>query len=259
MSDPFGGIAQKLNRAKENILNLDREIEGFFQSGEYPILPEDDNELLLKAIEYHRKRTIPLRFSVIAGEAIHHLRSCFDHVAWLFSSEWYRNSKEGRFIEFPILDTPPRKENRFTSYGRKVKGISDPGALTLIELLQPYNTGDPINSLLYIIHRFDITDKHQEMLMVGSSAAAQWPIDVIHRYLSYQRGIEGATPVDLREEYKRHGKMTPQVSFKDFGGRGLEPVVQGLVILLNFTVQTMRQFDALYNFNKTNPWSFWGM
>jgi hypothetical protein len=48
----FEGIAEKLVRAEENLVNLDGEIADFFQKGDYPVLPEHDNELLLKAIKY---------------------------------------------------------------------------------------------------------------------------------------------------------------------------------------------------------------
>jgi len=77
----FAGIAEKLKRSEENIYNLNSEIERFFEESDYPVLPENDRKTLLKAIEYHKNLVIPPRFSVLAGETIHHLRSCFVSVA----------------------------------------------------------------------------------------------------------------------------------------------------------------------------------
>lgn len=57
----FTGIGEKLKRAQENIFNLDREITGFFEEGDYPVLPKDNRELFLEAIEYHNKRVVPPR------------------------------------------------------------------------------------------------------------------------------------------------------------------------------------------------------
>ena len=60
-SHPFAGIAEKLNRSNENIRNLEAEIAGFFENSEYPLLSNDNKQLILEAVEYHRKHPIPPR------------------------------------------------------------------------------------------------------------------------------------------------------------------------------------------------------
>lgn len=72
----------KLARARENIEALDSEMERFFKESDYPVLPDDDYDTLMKALEYHQVRMVPPRCGVLAGEIIHHLRSCFDHIVW---------------------------------------------------------------------------------------------------------------------------------------------------------------------------------
>jgi hypothetical protein len=62
MANEFDGIYEKLKRAHENIINLKSEIDTFLKEGEYSVLVNPDNELMLKATEYHRQRKIPLRF-----------------------------------------------------------------------------------------------------------------------------------------------------------------------------------------------------
>ena len=161
MDRDFSGIREKLKRTDQNIRNLDVEVARFLETGKYPaLLPYEDKELLSKGAAYHEKRVIPLRFSVLAGEIIHHLRSCLDHIVWQFSAQWYRTLKPKQ-IEFPILEVRPVNKEAIAAYERKVKGVSDPGALILIEALQPYNRINPIYSSLLIIHKMDIVDKHR--------------------------------------------------------------------------------------------------
>jgi hypothetical protein len=83
---PFVGIAEKLKRVDQNIVNLNTEITAFIDQGEYPTMPHPDDQCWPKAVDYHRNKSIPLRFSVLSGEIIH-LRSALDHIVWYFSSE----------------------------------------------------------------------------------------------------------------------------------------------------------------------------
>ena len=95
------------------------------------------------------KRAIPLRFSVLAGEIVHHLRSCLDHIVWHFSNPAYRtDERKRRYIEFPDLKTR-RVRVRFTQYQRKKKGITDPRVRKLILACQPYMR--PILSSLFCL------------------------------------------------------------------------------------------------------------
>jgi len=136
MQEAFHGIEEKLERANENIVNLQSEVSGFFQECAYPVIPKLSDEKILEALSYHRTMVIPLRFSVLAGEVVHHLRSCLDHVVWELSSDSYRSSPNFRYIEFPILDKRPAPKDEFTRYARKIKGVQDPDALKLIAELQ---------------------------------------------------------------------------------------------------------------------------
>jgi hypothetical protein len=77
---PFAGIAEKLKRADENIVNLNGEISKFFAESEYPVIPKPDDKRWKEALEYHRELKVPKRFSVLGGEIIHHFRSCLDHI-----------------------------------------------------------------------------------------------------------------------------------------------------------------------------------
>jgi hypothetical protein len=244
MKPDFSGIDAKLVRANENIGNLNREINAFFDSSQYPFWRHDDKDTALKAMAYHRKRVIPLRFSILAGEILHHLRSVLDHVVWQFSSDWYRLTKPTQ-IEFPVLEVrPPDKPGR-TGYERHVKGISDPAALILIEVLQPYYSSKPVRHPLAVLHKFNIADKHRHALLCVSTGAIPISDEMYDRFVRHHRGEPGSAPVDFAAEFKRDPKVIPQISFKDFGGREIEPVIQGLAVLHNFVIKVCERFSVL--------------
>lgn len=242
-SHPFAGIIEKLNRSNENIRNLEAEIARFFQESEHPVLSKDNKQVIPEAVEYHIKRPVPLRFSVLAGEIIHHLRSCLDHVVWHFSDAEYRR-KHVRWIEFPILEERPIPASVLTKYERKIKGIGDGRVLELIERLQPYNGGvDSPNIFLLAIQKLDIVDKHRALVIVASTGAFEFPIDLMERNAAHERGALGDASFDFVAEAKRHGKLVPQVAFSDFVWGESEPVVQALGGMHNHVIGVVAQFD----------------
>jgi hypothetical protein len=243
MPPDFSGITEKLKRTNEHIHNLQGEINAFFQAGKYPVMPEDDREALLEAIAYFKKLVIPLRFTVLAGEIIHQLRSSLDHVAWQFSSETYRRDHE-RKIEFPIFEVRPSDKDSTKRYEGKIKGITDTRILSLIEALQPYNASDPADCPLFILHKMDVIYKHRELILCLGTGARVIPAalvagldtDAIARLSSDQRAM-------LAMELKPYGKLVPDISFREFGRRTIQPVVPALLQLYNYIIQLMNRFD----------------
>ena len=121
-------------------------------------------------------------------------------------------STDWRWIEFPILQTRPSQEHLFTRYERKIEGVAGSPVRDLIKRLQePYNRPDPVDSLLLIIHNFDVFDKHRELVTVVSTGAIQIPIDVIDRLLRYKRGVPGSVPIDFKREFEYDRNIVPQL------------------------------------------------
>lgn len=232
---PFAGIAEKLKRADQNILNLQSEIEGFIQSGKYPVIPNPQGQERQEALAYHRNKVIPLRFSVLAGEAVHHLRSSLDHIVWHFSSATYKASHEGA-IEFPVFKDEPLSKDEIGKYKRKIEGITNAKVLFWINELQPYkaraNAAD--NSLL-IIHNMDRFDKHRELVIVDSSAEISFPLAMEELWrkaeLYSQEKLPESEHLAFSQALKDYGKVIPGVAFREFGKRKTYPVIKGLVEL----------------------------
>jgi hypothetical protein len=243
-SHPFAGIAEKMNRAQENILNLQAEIARFFEASEYPVLSHDNKKIIPEAVEYHSKLPIPLRFSVLSGEVVHHLRSCLDHIVWHFSDAEYRRRRITD-VQFPILKERPAPADMFAKYERKIKGISDPRVADLIERLQPYNPSpSSLNSQLLAIHNLDIIDKHRTLVIVASTGAFVFPIGMMQRAMMDERDDSTVT-ADFIEEFKRNGKLVPQIAFEDSVGGKQCPVVQSLGEMYNHVIQIIAAFHQL--------------
>jgi hypothetical protein len=217
---PFAGIAEKLQRSEQNILDLHSEIDLFITNGQYPVIPHPEDKTFQEATEYHKTKMIPLRFGVLAGEVVHHLRSCLDHIVWHFSDDASR--AKPRSIEFPIFEVKPSNKKEIETYERKVKGISNANVLRMIEESQPYRAGSDIaDHRLLIIHNMDIIDKHRELTIVDSSVNISFPVDIPElgeKIRLYHEGkLSPAEDVALSRAIKDYGKASPGVAFRQFG------------------------------------------
>ena len=226
MDSPYIGVYEKLKRAEENIGNLDREIKRFFDEGEYATLPIQDSDLLLKAIAYHQNRAIPHRFSVLAGEIIHHLRSSLDHLAWQLSSVEYRTTHPRR-IEFPICEKQPEGKE-LSQYKARIRGIIQPRAREVIENLQPYKSADPLDHPLLVVHKMNVIDKHRELVICVSVGLLEVPYPVVEQYIHGARADAEDLLEKIYPHVKQYGRVTPQVAFRNFGQRKIAPVIPAL-------------------------------
>lgn len=243
-ADDFKGIEEKLKRSSENIDNLHAEINRFFQEGKYPVLPKHDSEALLEAIAYHKNSVVPLRFSVLTGEIVHQLRSCLDHVVWIFSSSEYRSGKHGSAIEFPVFDKEPIDKDKIALYERKVNGVTNPGVLDFIKRLQPYNSPNLIDSPIRIIHKMDVIDKHRELVLCANTGSFEFPDELMTRYGAYLNKHPGNPSAEFQAEIESNIKIVPQISFVKFGRKEVSPIIPSLKHLHDFIVHTMARFES---------------
>ena len=132
-----------------------------------------------------------------------------------------------------------------SKYERKIKGITDTRVIELIERLQPYNPSPgSLNSQLLTIHNLDIIDKHRTLVIVASTGAFVFPIGMMQQAMMDERDDSTVT-ADFIEEFKRNGKLVPQVAFDDSAGGKQGPVVQRLGEMYNHVIQISAAFDRL--------------
>jgi hypothetical protein len=103
ISHPLAGCWAKIDRAKEQVRDLDTEITALLNSGIYTVVGENQFEGRRYVFELLGP-PVPLRIAVIAGEIIHHLRSCFDHVVWALASK--SGLPDTERVNFPVCETP---------------------------------------------------------------------------------------------------------------------------------------------------------
>ena len=133
-------------------------------------------------------------------------------------------------------------------YERKVQGISDVGR-NLIESLQPYHCpptimNGPRAHPLWIIHDMDRVDKHRELVItlaafdIRSDGPTQaW--GMFYRQADFPEWeIAG-----LSKSLDPNSEITPQVSFRNFGGWEIKPVIPGLKRLSASVHQVLVVFE----------------
>jgi hypothetical protein len=157
MPDLSGALA-KIERAKEHIRNLDRERAAFLGSNPYTLTPEFNGETSSTLYFLDDCRDVPIVIPLIAGDAIHNLRTALDYLAcWLVRD----NGNEPTFhTYFPICKSA--EEYRTKSKG-KTQGVAE-AVKQAIDTFKPYRGGD--NSL-WGLHKLDIIDKHNLLVVVA--------------------------------------------------------------------------------------------
>jgi hypothetical protein len=259
MSHPLDGCRAKIERAKEQIDNLNADVTSLLNSEAYSIAKEFQPQRKRYAFKIIGPEP-PSRISVLAGEIIHHLRSCYDHVIWALAE---RNGipDEAR-ITFPVCMTPEKYANAIKE--GITRGVSRQHR-PLIEALQPYRAPDPDNSFLKIVHDLDVTDKHRLLLVVAHTLMKgnQWVIIKNNSTdphfgieLAYGRGhwaIENGEEIhwiSLRgepgTEFEMELNSTVQIAFEKVGTHERAPVIPILMQLCNGVERSIATFDDCF-------------
>jgi len=240
----LAGIHEKLKRADESIHDLNSQIVAFLRERPEGGLSHDKQKAAKEFAEFYAKRVIPLQFGVIAGEVIHHLRSSLEHIAWMLSSQAYRNAHP-RWIGFPIIATKPPTKDEIASYNRQVKGIVDNGALALIERLQPYKAPNPADDPLAILHDLSNEDKHHTLILIVSQWSAALTLPPLGTFTISgfdTQHHEWALPASAKNPKL---EFAPYIAFAQIGRWKGEAVIPVLTRLLNAVQDDVKRFSEL--------------
>jgi hypothetical protein len=245
MARSLEGINEKIKRAKEGVINLNREIVAFFIESDYPVIPNPDDKMFKVISDYHLNRKIPLRFSVLAGEIVHQLRSCFDHLIWQLSSSKERRENPRR-IGFPVFEYEPVCKDQRTRYDRNIKGISNPEIKACIQGLQPYAGPDPWNDPLLLIHNMDRFDKHQELVIVFPAIVVRHGPRALEAIMEYYKTKSDSSRTELAAAMKVDSKLSAHVAFRKLGNRKDQPLVPSLAELVQYTEIMIGGFNRFF-------------
>ncbi|MFO0863886.1 MAG: hypothetical protein U0744_04375 [Gemmataceae bacterium] len=158
MSARLVGVRAKIERAKHHINDLDNRIISFRGTNPYTLRCDYDSQTGNRVFRTVVCAAIPDEFAVIAGEAVHQLRSALDHLAWQLVET--NGGTPDRDTCFPLDRKPPSNE---ATFARKVQGMSV-AAANLIRSKQPYQPGCEV---LGALHEVDNFDKHRLLLVAA--------------------------------------------------------------------------------------------
>jgi hypothetical protein len=256
VTDHLAGARAKIERAKKHFTDLAQEDRRFMALNPYRIDPEYDPQTRnLRFKQSVFLQPDPILWGTLIGDAVHNLRSVFDHLAWQLVLA--NGNRPDWRTEFPVYIGDPMEYESFAR--RKVHGMAK-GAITLIEHLQPYRAGSQFDrDPLHILNALDIEDKHHFLLVVGG---AGWMpsltlngsyVDIEKAHFGGGRisplidGAETSTKITFGagSEVDVKVKFTYYVAFDQVGpGRG-EPVSPTLHQLIGFTEQALKLFAPL--------------
>lgn len=179
-------VELKLGRAEEHIGTLDAEIQAYFVNEPYSAYRLVENGGTDHVILWSQCSPPPERFGLIAGDAIHNVRSSLDHMAVALARSGAAaldanvSEEEERRLQFPITMSAEEFQTQVTRGA--LKWVPDK-AVAVIESRQPFNAlpKNPRLFPLYEISQFDNADKHRELtvaLLSTSIVRVSWPNEV---------------------------------------------------------------------------------
>lgn len=190
----------KTARAKEHLETLRYGLDIFRKSQPCKLIIEDDVKPGFCSVIVEIENT-PDRIPLIVGDTFYNLRASLDQLVLYLAKltlPYPRNT------QFPILD-----ESDVPRFQRQTNGVP-PGASTIIESLQPYNSGDAKKNLLWRLNKMCILDKHMRFPMHSSVAGFQFP-ETILRFATFQNNGKMIIPASLKSELKIYMALNPQV------------------------------------------------
>ena len=157
MSDVIESAFVRLAWAHKLIRDFDSEFRMFLSVSPYRLVPDVNEQARECVYRIKYKDPLPARLSLIAGDALHNLRSVLDGLFWALLQKYGVSDN----ISFPLRKTPEGfRESRI-----KLRRIGIPDRmLDSIEDLQPYNRGQ----ILRTIHDLDIVNEHRAILVTAN-------------------------------------------------------------------------------------------
>jgi hypothetical protein len=249
---------------------LEEEVASFLAAGTHTVVREnqfDQRRYVFKLVG----PPVPLRFAVLAGEIIHHLRSCLDHIVWALATRDGQTTDDR--IAFPVCSTA----GKFRKAVRNgiIRGVPD-RAEQLIEALQPYRSADPPNSVVQVLHDLDIADKHKLLVVVSHMMVLGNTIVVTRNdcadpnfgielpsisvgkdgrpMAQYPWAIEDGVEVHAvpyrskqKPELELEMRSDMHVAFERIGTLTRQPIVPILIALCQEIERTIAQFEPLFS------------
>lgn len=158
----------KLRRAGEHLNTIENEVRTWIDSRPYRVTRHTNIEFTKFSVRLYIDTPLPAeRWSLMAGDCIHNLRSALDHLVYTVGNPQNAClSPTGlRRLAFFIHEDP----DAFSKYRRKAEALLPSEVLDAIEAVQPYRRKqERLPPLLGLLGSLDIRDKHRLLQVVFS-------------------------------------------------------------------------------------------
>ena len=146
------GIRAKIERANNHLSDLDAACRAFCDTQEDQVSSSVNPNTGELTYYGPPDRDVPMEIAIVAGDAVHNLRSALDHLAYQLVLA--NGNKPNRKTDFPIFKDASDYEKNCVE---RTEGMSQK-ALARIGEAKPYKGG---NDTLWRLHKLDIIDKHR--------------------------------------------------------------------------------------------------
>lgn len=163
MNDPLHGPKLKVKRAYEHIKEIDRQIDLFLADDDHRMRIEVDPETGDRLVVLRFRKPIPDIIHLLVDETIHHLRSALDLLTVALARA--NGAQNVNSVYFPFAGDKTEFDAARTQ--RKIQALA-PNVADMIRDLRPYKGG---NDLLWGLGRMANTNKHVDLISMGSSAS----------------------------------------------------------------------------------------
>jgi hypothetical protein len=171
----------KYARAEHHINDLARQVDAYLALKPVRLVTIGDPEACKETHFLKQEIPVPLALSLVAGDAIHNLRSVLDILIFSMIGDRARQPER---VQFPFA----KNHQRFVSAleSREIE-LAGKNVLDALAALQPYGGGD---DTFYGIHVLDVADKHK--LILATTSAGRIPsLEFASVLPAYKGGHEG--------------------------------------------------------------------
>lgn len=158
MAHPLDGIWLKVERSYHQLDALRTEMDRFLESHPYGVAGDFNTETRRLVAYLTIREPCPGVWGVLIGEMVHNLRSALDHLVWQLVIQ--NGETPVLANQFPICSDAGMFQRALDR--QRLVHVSQL-ACDLIQSLQPYSTGEGINSPLWQLHEISNFDKHRTL------------------------------------------------------------------------------------------------
>ncbi|MCL4690988.1 MAG: hypothetical protein KJ060_00530, partial [Candidatus Hydrogenedentes bacterium] len=161
----YDNIRSKIERADQHIQELDQAIREFMNNKPFRIVTKQDKNTGEHIMVIADARPIPAEWSILAGEAVHQLRSSLDHAICYMVER--AGGKVTKRTQFPI--STAKRADILKREEASMEGIPEVAA-QVVRQFQPYVVFDPYDFYehpLNVLRELSNTDKHRSLNLIN--------------------------------------------------------------------------------------------